>query len=120
VSAELLVNIFIEETPLHDGAIIIRGNTVLTAACFLPLAEGPNLEAELGGRHRAGLGISEQTDALAVIVSEETGAISLANEGKLIRNLDLETLEEMLESLLKPERREGPFAFWQRGNSDDG
>jgi len=108
VSTELLVNIFIQETPLHDGAVIVRNNRVIAAACFLPLSESGSLEAEMGGRHRAGLGISEQTDALAVIVSEETGAISLANAGKLIRNLDLDTLEEMLEALLKPDRREGP------------
>jgi len=120
VSTELLVNLFIEETPLHDGAVIIRGNRVLAAACFLPLSDSPNLEPEMGGRHRAGLGISEQTDALALIVSEETGSISLANAGKLIRNLDLDTLKEMLATLLKPERREGPFAFWQRGNNADG
>jgi len=102
VSAELLANIFVPNTPLHDGAVIIRGNRMVAAACFLPLTEAPNITPGMGGRHRAALGISEHSDALAVVVSEETGAISLASAGKLIRNLEEATLEEMLTSLCAP------------------
>ncbi len=99
VSSEFLVNIFIPNTPLHDGAVIIRGNRVVAAACFLPLTEA-EVDPKMGGRHRAALGITEQTDAVALIVSEENGAISLARGGKLIRNLDDETVQEMLGELL--------------------
>jgi diadenylate cyclase len=99
VSAEFLVNIFIPNTPLHDGAVIVRGNRVMAAACFLPLAE-QSLGSEYGSRHRAAIGITENTDAVSVVVSEESGAISLASAGKLIRNLDEPLLREMLESLL--------------------
>lgn len=105
VSSEFLVNIFTPYTPLHDGAVIIRGNRVMAAACFLPLTEARDLGVELGTRHRAALGITEQSDAVAVVVSEETGTISLANSGKLIRHLDEPTLREMLQTLLTP--REG-------------
>lgn len=100
VSSQFLINIFIPNTPLHDGAVIIRGNRVLAAACFLPLAEAQPLAADVGGRHRAALGITEHCDALALVVSEETGAVSLANAGKLIRSIDEDTLAEMLENLL--------------------
>ncbi len=99
VSAEFLVNIFIPNTPLHDGAVIIRGNRVVAAACFLPLTES-EVDPKMGGRHRASLGITEQTDAVVLVVSEENGAISLARGGKLIRNLDEESLREMLSELL--------------------
>ena len=102
VSAEFLVNIFIPNTPLHDGAVILRGNRVLAAGCFLPLTEAQGLSTELGSRHRSALGITEHSDAAAVVVSEETGTVSLANAGKLIRHLDTKTLEEMLTALLKP------------------
>jgi diadenylate cyclase len=105
VSAELLVNLFIPNTPLHDGAVILRGHRILAAACFLPLAEQSPLRSEYGSRHRAAVGITEHSDAVAVAVSEETGAISIAHAGKLIRNLDEPTLREMLEGLLQP--REG-------------
>jgi diadenylate cyclase len=101
VSSPFLINIFIPNTPLHDGAVIVRGNRVLAAACFLPLAEAQPLDAEVGGRHRAALGITEHCDALALVVSEETGAVSLANAGKLIRGIDEDTLAEMLENLLQ-------------------
>jgi diadenylate cyclase len=101
VSSELLINIFIPNTPLHDGAVLVRGNRVLSAACFLPMAEAQPLAADVGGRHRAALGITEHCDALALVVSEETGSVSLANGGKLIRGIDLDTLVEMLEELLQ-------------------
>lgn len=101
LSSELLINIFIDKTPLHDGAVIVRGNRVLAAACFLPLAEAQPLAPDVGGRHRAAIGITEHCDALALVVSEETGAVSLANAGKLSRGIDLDTLVEMLEDLLQ-------------------
>jgi len=88
VSSKLLLSIFIPKSPLHDGAVIIRGGRVMAAGCYLPLSDNPWLEKSLGSRHRAGLGISEETDALVLVVSEETGEISMAKEGKLIRNLD--------------------------------
>lgn len=96
VSSEFMVNIFVPKSPLHDGAAIIRGDRVIAASCFLPLSENPNLSKELGTRHRAGLGLTEQSDALAVIVSEETGVISIAEEGRLTRYLDENTLKEIL------------------------
>jgi len=98
ISAELLVNIFIPKTPLHDGAVIIRENRIEAAACFLPLSQNPNLSKELGTRHRAGLGISEDSDALVVIVSEETGRISVAQDGDLQVGLNGETLTKFLTS----------------------
>lgn len=96
VSAEFLVNVFVPNTPLHDGATVIRDDRVVAAGCFLPLSENPDLCQELGTRHRAALGISEQSDALAIAVSEETGTISVAEEGRLRRHLNAETLEEIL------------------------
>lgn len=100
VSAEFLVNTFIPNTPLHDGAVLIRGARVVAAACFLPLTEERDLSVQLGSRHRAALGITEHSDALAVVVSEETGSISLADGGKLVRNLGQADLEELLARLL--------------------
>ncbi|MEG6523342.1 diadenylate cyclase CdaA [Desulfotomaculum sp. 1211_IL3151] len=102
VSGEFLVNIFIPNTPLHDGAAVIRGDRVVAAACFLPLSENPDISKELGTRHRAGIGISEVSDALAIIVSEETGTISLAIDGVLDRMLDESTLKQKLMDALEP------------------
>lgn len=96
VTSQLLINIFEHNTPLHDGAVIVRGNRVASATCYLPLSDNMNLDKNLGTRHRAGLGISEVTDAVTVIVSEETGKISVAYKGGLERNLDSEGLKEML------------------------
>ena len=101
VSAEMLINIFVPTTPLHDGAVIIRGDRIMAAASFLPLTDATNLSIELGSRHRAALGISEQSDAVAVVVSEETGSISLANAGKIIRYIEPGALREMLAALLQ-------------------
>jgi diadenylate cyclase len=101
VSAEFLVNIFIPKSPLHDGAVVVRGDRIIAAGCFLPLSENPNLSKELGTRHRAGLGLTEQSDAIAVIVSEETGVISVAEEGRLTRYLDENTLKEILNKRLQ-------------------
>ncbi len=102
VSSEFLINIFIPNTPLHDGAVIVRGGRVLAAGCFLPLVEARSVDAEMGGRHRAAIGITEQSDAVALVVSEETGQVSLARDGKLIRGVDDKTLVEMLEEMLQP------------------
>jgi diadenylate cyclase len=96
VSPELLITIFYPLTPLHDGAVIIRGNRIAYASCVLPLAQGVELDSKLGTRHRAALGITQQSDAIAVVVSEETGQISLAVNGKLYRNLTEEELKELL------------------------
>jgi diadenylate cyclase len=96
ISYDLLVNIFNPETPLHDGAVIIQGDRVASAACFLPLTQTANLSKEFGTRHRAALGISEETDALAVVVSEETGKVSIALGGQLIRDLDAKNLRNTL------------------------
>jgi len=101
VTAELLVNIFVPNTPLHDGAVIIRGDRVAAAACFLPLTDATDLGVEFGSRHRAALGITEHSDALAIVVSEQTGTISLADSGRLVRHLDGRGLKEMLGTLLK-------------------
>ena len=103
VGTEFLVNIFVPRTPLHDGAVIIRGGRVSAAACFLPLSESPHLSTDLGTRHRAGIGITEHSDAVAVIVSEETGIVSLAVEGNLFRHLKEPELIEKLAELL-PDR----------------
>lgn len=103
VSAPLLVQIFEHNLPLHDGAVVIRGNRIAAATCYLPLSENKTISKELGTRHRAGLGISEVSDALTVIVSEETGQVSLAREGRLYRNVDSDKLRELLGMLVQEE-----------------
>lgn len=115
VSAELLVNTFVPQTPLHDGAVIIRGDRVAAAACVLPLSESPYLDKKLGTRHRAGLGITEESDALAVIVSEETGTIALASEGILTRNMDEAALKDKLINSLQSEKPQNTLSnLWHR------
>jgi len=105
VSYELLSNIFYPNTPLHDGAVIIRSARIVAAGCMLPLTAKTNLSRDLGMRHRAGIGISEVTDAIAVIVSEETGSISVAVRGMLKRHLSQETFEKLLRLELSPEEK---------------
>ena len=100
VSAELLKNMFFNKAPLHDGAVIIRDGRLAAAGCVLPLTQNTNLSKELGMRHRAGIGLSEQSDAVVVIVSEETGAISMAVDGMLKRHLSAPTLDRLLHSEL--------------------
>ena len=95
-SYDLMLNIFIPGTPLHDGAVILRGEEIVAASCFLPLTTSHELSTELGTRHRAAIGLTEETDALVVVVSEETGTISLAVEGQLLRPLDESTLRNAL------------------------
>jgi diadenylate cyclase len=96
LSYDLLINVFTPDTPLHDGAVIIQDERIAAAACFLPLTPNPELSKEFGTRHRAALGITEETDALAVVVSEETGTISIAFDGELIRDLDGKSLRNTL------------------------
>lgn len=105
VSSELLKNIFVPNTPLHDGAVIIRDNKIITAGCVLPLTANPNLSSELGTRHRAALGLSETSDAVIIVVSEETGKISLAMNGSLMRNLNEASLSKALTKLLHSETK---------------
>jgi diadenylate cyclase len=101
ISYDLLATIFRPSAPLHDGAVIVQGDRIAAAACFLPLSMNPVLSTQLGTRHRAGIGVTEETDAIAVIVSEETGAISLAVSGKIERDLSVEHLRERLGTLLR-------------------
>lgn len=99
ISSQLLVNIFEKNTPLHDGAVIIRNNRIVSATCYLPLTERKDLNKELGTRHRAGLGISEVSDSCTIIVSEETGRISVAYKGAMNRNMSENALRDFLEDL---------------------
>jgi len=103
VSAELLETIFFPNTPLHDGAVIIRQTRVVAAACVLPLAGGHISDRQLGLRHRAAIGVTEQSDAVAVIVSEETGIISIAHNGRIIRRLDVRRLRKLLAAFYQPQ-----------------
>ena len=108
VSSELLKNIFFVKAPMHDGAVIIRSGRVLGAGCMLPLSRNVNLSKDLGMRHRAGIGMSENSDAVVVLVREETGAISVAVGGMLKRHLMTETLEQLLRNELMPQSGEDP------------
>jgi len=110
VSAELLLNIFTPGTPLHDGAVIIRQDRVVAAGCTLPLSRQSD-PTDVGMRHRAALGVTEQTDAICIVVSEETGLISLANRGYLVKDMDDNKLRKALSILLRPQPMEGP-GFW--------
>ena len=103
VTNQLLVNIFEHNTPLHDGAVIIRNNRVEAATCYLPLSDNNDINKELGTRHRAGIGVSEMSDSITVIVSEETGSIAVAKDGQIYRNLDAEALRKFLFTLHREE-----------------
>jgi diadenylate cyclase len=112
VTPELLASIFFPHTPLHDGGVIIRGGRIVAAGCVFPLSQKMELQRQLGTRHRAALGLSEETDAVVVVVSEETGAISVSHHGRLTRGLDEDQLRRFLSGLLV---RENPSASaWQR------
>lgn len=117
VSTELLVNIFTPNTPLHDGATVIGDNVIKSAACFLPLTQNNNLSKEMGTRHRAAVGISEITDCISVVVSEETGTISVACNGEITRNLSPKQLEKYLDKMMQPEKNYdeimGAKKFWK-------
>jgi uncharacterized protein (TIGR00159 family) len=110
VTYDLLISIFNPGTPLHDGAVIVQGNRVAAAACFLPLTVNPQLSRELGSRHRAAIGVTEDTDALAVVVSEETGVISLVVGGRIRRELDGASLKSALLDVLEVEQAPTPAA----------
>ena len=119
VTSQLLINIFEHNTPLHDGAVIIQGNRVVSATCYLPLSDNLGLSKELGTRHRAGVGISEITDSLTIIVSEETGKISVAYEGELERNLDADSLRDRMHKILNnPVEDHKNLRIW-KGRSRD-
>ena len=113
ISSQLLINIFEHNTPLHDGAVIVRGNRIVSATCYLPLSDNMELSKELGTRHRAGVGISEVTDSLTLIVSEETGRISIAFEGELYRNVDADFVREKLQLLQDKVIEEKKFKLWK-------
>lgn len=122
ISSELLINTFIPNTPLHDGAVIIQKNSVAAAACYLPLSESPFISKELGTRHRAALGISEVTDSITVIVSEETGSISLTKNGELHRELNLSTFRDLLsnELLAKQQVKQASSTRWNWRGKNNG
>ncbi len=114
VTSQLLINIFEKNTPLHDGAVIVRGDRVTSATCYLPLSDNMALSKDLGTRHRAGVGISEATDSMTVIVSEETGKISVAYGGNLDRNLSGDALREKLKAIQnKPEEETKKRILWK-------
>lgn len=117
VSSQLLINIFEHNTPLHDGAVIVRGNRVVSATCYLPLSDNLSLSKDLGTRHRAGVGVSEATDSMTIIVSEETGKISVAYRGELSRNLGSDGLKEKLRSIQNKSGEDVSTKrfFWQKG-----
>ncbi len=116
VTADFLLNVFIPNTPLHDGAAVIRGKRLIAAGCLLPLTENRGLSTELGTRHRAAIGLSEQCDALVVVVSEETGTISVAEEGRITRHLNIDTLKALLRpAFVRPSENFKDFvANWRK------
>lgn len=112
VTSELINTIFMPHTPLHDGGIVIQNGRIIAAGCLFPLTQNPKISKSLGTRHRAAVGLSEETDALVIVVSEETGAVSLAREGKLIRNIDEEFLTKTFYNLFaQPQRPKFQFKF---------
>ncbi|MBW4083887.1 diadenylate cyclase CdaA [Paenibacillus sp. S150] len=123
VSSELLINIFIPNTPLHDGALIMQNGQIAAAACYLPLSENPFISKELGTRHRAAIGISEVADSVSVVVSEETGKISLAINGQIVRDIKEESLISKLYQELRATSplKEKSSVFWKRkGDKSNG
>ena len=114
VTSQLLINIFEHNTPLHDGAVVIRGNRVAAATCYLPLSDNMTISKDLGTRHRAAVGVSESTDSLTIVVSEETGRVSVAEDGTLTRAADADALRQMLSVLKKEEEAPGSrFKLWK-------
>lgn len=112
VSSQLLVNIFEHNTPLHDGAIIIRGDRIVSATCYLPLTDSLEVNKELGTRHRAAIGISEVSDSITIVVSEETGKVSITHDGKIIRNVDGDMIRSVLGKTEEP-RTKRKWRFWK-------
>lgn len=119
VSSELLINIFIPNTPLHDGAVVIRGDRILAASVFLPLTQNKSLEKDLGTRHRAAIGISERSDALVIVVSEETGHISICKNGVISRYIDEGTLRSLLKDFYEPDLTTPPLLAFLRNEDKD-
>ena len=113
ITSQLLINIFEKNTPLHDGAVIIRGDRIVSATCYLPLSDNLFLSKELGTRHRAAVGISEVTDSLTIVVSEETGAVSVAMEGDIKRNLTQDDLRAQLVAAQYKAQDTGRFRLWK-------
>lgn len=118
ISSGLLINIFIPNTPLHDGAVIIKNYRIKAAGCFLPLTENNFLSKDIGTRHRAALGITESSDCIAIIVSEETGYISYAVDGRLYRNIEIDELNRLLKELYKAEEKTNLFDRWRHKNEN--
>lgn len=120
VTSQLLINIFEHNTPLHDGAVVIRGNRVTAATCYLPLSDNGNISKDLGTRHRAAIGISEVTDSLTIVVSEETGHISLAESGKLTRITSVDMLSQALAVNVVNDNHQGKrFRIWKGKQKDE-
>jgi diadenylate cyclase len=118
VTNQLLINIFEHNTPLHDGAVIVRGNRIVAATCYLPVSKNMKLSKELGTRHRAGVGISEVTDSFTIIVSEQTGKVSLARNGNLISNIDADYLRLKLQEIQKDKTKVSQTkrkSLWKKG-----
>lgn len=120
VSSQLILNIFEKNTPLHDGAMILSGNRIRSATCYLPLSDNMNLSKALGTRHRAAVGISEVSDSLTIVVSEETGSVSVAKNGRLLRNLNQEQLREQLQALQTKPEENRKIKLWKgRGRHEN-
>ncbi len=119
ITSALIQNIFEPNTPLHDGAVIVRDSRIYYAACVLPLFDDANISRELGTRHRAALGVSQASDSLTLVVSEETGVISYAENGKLVRYVDRIALTELLESIFAIPADDKPFSFLTKRMSKD-
>lgn len=120
ISNQLLINIFEHNTPLHDGAVLVRGNRIVSATCYLPVSKNMRLSKELGTRHRAGVGISEVTDSFTIIVSEQTGKVSIAKNGTLISNIDGDYLRMKLQEIQKDKTKsstEKKKLLWKKGGS---
>ncbi|EPE62486.1 TIGR00159 family protein [Exiguobacterium sp. SH3S2] len=118
ITSQLIINLFIPNTPLHDGAMIIQDGKIAAAACYLPLSESPHIDKALGTRHRAAIGVSEVTDSVTLTVSEETGAVSLAIAGRLYRELDEEALRNKLIQELVIEEKETTLSFFNKKGGD--
>lgn len=113
ISSQLLINIFEHNTPLHDGAVILRDNRVVSATCYLPLSDNLELSKDLGTRHRASIGVSEVSDSLTIVVSEETGVVSVAAEGKLTRHVDAEAMTELLRRVSRKSSDSSRRRWWR-------
>lgn len=119
VTSQLIINIFEHNTPLHDGAVIVRGDRIVSATCYLPLSDNMQISKELGTRHRAAVGISEVTDTMTLVVSEETGNVSIAIAGELIRAVDQDYLKKKLTFIQKKSIDVKRYKLWKKGASDN-